>query len=165
MSLVRAAPVSLARDRALRRTSLRASSFLPAGMTRASWQVTARGLVTFGEALEMDVAYVRGWSLTAGHQHCSLGDPSAGSFAVRGLRDEHSARSPRKASTSRTHAHTRITRARCGRRHRAPGGQVSSVTSTVICHRPQHRLRSRDGPSRATKASASAGRGSWRRDH
>jgi exopolysaccharide biosynthesis polyprenyl glycosylphosphotransferase len=27
------------------------------------WQVTARGRSTFGEALDMDVAYVRGWSL------------------------------------------------------------------------------------------------------
>jgi lipopolysaccharide/colanic/teichoic acid biosynthesis glycosyltransferase len=27
------------------------------------WQVTARANSTFGEALEMDVAYARGWSL------------------------------------------------------------------------------------------------------
>jgi lipopolysaccharide/colanic/teichoic acid biosynthesis glycosyltransferase len=27
------------------------------------WQVTARAHSTFGEALDMDVAYVRGWSL------------------------------------------------------------------------------------------------------
>ena len=27
------------------------------------WQVTARAHSTFGEALDMDVAYARGWSL------------------------------------------------------------------------------------------------------
>ena len=27
------------------------------------WQVTARARSTFGEALDMDVAYARGWSL------------------------------------------------------------------------------------------------------
>ena len=32
------------------------------GMT-GLWQVTARAHATFGEALDMDVAYVRGWSL------------------------------------------------------------------------------------------------------
>jgi lipopolysaccharide/colanic/teichoic acid biosynthesis glycosyltransferase len=35
---------------------------VPAGMT-GFWQVTARANSTFGEALEMDVAYARGWSL------------------------------------------------------------------------------------------------------
>jgi lipopolysaccharide/colanic/teichoic acid biosynthesis glycosyltransferase len=35
---------------------------VPQGMT-GLWQVTARAHSTFGEALEMDVAYVRGWSL------------------------------------------------------------------------------------------------------
>ncbi len=35
---------------------------VPAGIT-GLWQVTARANSTFGEALEMDVAYVRGWSL------------------------------------------------------------------------------------------------------
>ncbi len=35
---------------------------VPAGMT-GLWQVTARARSTFGEALDMDVAYVRGWSL------------------------------------------------------------------------------------------------------
>jgi exopolysaccharide biosynthesis polyprenyl glycosylphosphotransferase len=35
---------------------------VPQGIT-GLWQVTARGNSTFGEALEMDVAYVRGWSL------------------------------------------------------------------------------------------------------
>jgi exopolysaccharide biosynthesis polyprenyl glycosylphosphotransferase len=35
---------------------------LPAGIT-GLWQVTARANSTFGEALEMDVAYARGWSL------------------------------------------------------------------------------------------------------
>jgi exopolysaccharide biosynthesis polyprenyl glycosylphosphotransferase len=35
---------------------------VPAGMT-GLWQVTARAHSTFGEALDMDVAYVRGWSL------------------------------------------------------------------------------------------------------
>jgi len=35
---------------------------VPAGIT-GLWQVTARGHSTFGEALDMDVAYVRGWSL------------------------------------------------------------------------------------------------------
>jgi exopolysaccharide biosynthesis polyprenyl glycosylphosphotransferase len=35
---------------------------MPAGIT-GLWQVTARASSTFGEALDMDVAYVRGWSL------------------------------------------------------------------------------------------------------
>lgn len=35
---------------------------VPAGLT-GLWQVTARARATFGEALDMDVAYVRGWSL------------------------------------------------------------------------------------------------------
>jgi exopolysaccharide biosynthesis polyprenyl glycosylphosphotransferase len=35
---------------------------VPQGIT-GLWQVTARANSTFGEALEMDVAYVRGWSL------------------------------------------------------------------------------------------------------
>ena len=35
---------------------------VPAGVT-GLWQVTARARSTFGEALDMDVAYVRGWSL------------------------------------------------------------------------------------------------------
>ena len=35
---------------------------VPAGIT-GLWQVTARAHSTFGEALEMDVVYVRGWSL------------------------------------------------------------------------------------------------------
>jgi exopolysaccharide biosynthesis polyprenyl glycosylphosphotransferase len=35
---------------------------VPAGVT-GLWQVTARGSAPFGEALEMDVAYARGWSL------------------------------------------------------------------------------------------------------
>ncbi len=35
---------------------------VPAGLT-GLWQVTARAHSTFGEALDMDVAYVRGWSL------------------------------------------------------------------------------------------------------
>jgi exopolysaccharide biosynthesis polyprenyl glycosylphosphotransferase len=35
---------------------------LPPGLT-GLWQVTARSHSTWGEALEMDVAYVRGWSL------------------------------------------------------------------------------------------------------
>src|SRR5204863_3029621 len=35
---------------------------VPAGMT-GLWQVTARGQATFREALDMDVAYARGWSL------------------------------------------------------------------------------------------------------
>ena len=35
---------------------------VPAGLT-GLWQVTARARATFGEALEMDVAYARGWSL------------------------------------------------------------------------------------------------------
>ena len=35
---------------------------VPAGVT-GLWQVTARGRTTFGEALDMDVAYARGWSL------------------------------------------------------------------------------------------------------
>jgi len=35
---------------------------LPAGVT-GLWQVTARANSTFAEALDMDVAYVRGWSL------------------------------------------------------------------------------------------------------
>jgi exopolysaccharide biosynthesis polyprenyl glycosylphosphotransferase len=35
---------------------------VPPGIT-GLWQVTARAHSTFGEALEMDVAYVRGWSL------------------------------------------------------------------------------------------------------
>ena len=35
---------------------------VPAGVT-GLWQVTARARASFGEALDMDVAYVRGWSL------------------------------------------------------------------------------------------------------
>jgi len=35
---------------------------VPPGLT-GLWQVTARARSTFGEALDMDVAYVRGWSL------------------------------------------------------------------------------------------------------
>jgi lipopolysaccharide/colanic/teichoic acid biosynthesis glycosyltransferase len=35
---------------------------VPAGLT-GLWQVTARARATFGEALDMDVAYVRSWSL------------------------------------------------------------------------------------------------------
>ena len=35
---------------------------VPQGLT-GLWQVTARAHSTFGEALDMDVAYVRGWSL------------------------------------------------------------------------------------------------------
>ena len=35
---------------------------VPPGIT-GLWQVTARAHSTFGEALDMDVAYVRGWSL------------------------------------------------------------------------------------------------------
>jgi exopolysaccharide biosynthesis polyprenyl glycosylphosphotransferase len=35
---------------------------MPQGLT-GLWQVTARANSTFGEALDMDVAYVRGWSL------------------------------------------------------------------------------------------------------
>ena len=35
---------------------------VPAGLT-GLWQVTARAKATFGEALDMDVAYARGWSL------------------------------------------------------------------------------------------------------
>jgi lipopolysaccharide/colanic/teichoic acid biosynthesis glycosyltransferase len=36
---------------------------LPPGLT-GLWQVTARARSTFGEALDMDVAYVRGWSFS-----------------------------------------------------------------------------------------------------
>ena len=36
---------------------------MPPGLT-GLWQVTARARSTFGEALDMDVAYVRGWSLS-----------------------------------------------------------------------------------------------------
>ena len=35
---------------------------MPAGIT-GLWQVAARARSTFGEALDMDVAYARGWSL------------------------------------------------------------------------------------------------------
>jgi lipopolysaccharide/colanic/teichoic acid biosynthesis glycosyltransferase len=35
---------------------------VPAGLT-GLWQVCARANVTYGEALDMDVAYARGWSL------------------------------------------------------------------------------------------------------
>src|SRR5205814_9798595 len=35
---------------------------VPGGLT-GLWQVAARGRSTFGEALEMDVAYVRSWTL------------------------------------------------------------------------------------------------------
>ena len=35
---------------------------VPAGIT-GLWQVTARSHTTFGEALDMDVVYARGWSL------------------------------------------------------------------------------------------------------
>jgi lipopolysaccharide/colanic/teichoic acid biosynthesis glycosyltransferase len=36
---------------------------VPPGLT-GLWQVTARARSTFGEAVDMDVAYVRGWSLS-----------------------------------------------------------------------------------------------------
>jgi lipopolysaccharide/colanic/teichoic acid biosynthesis glycosyltransferase len=36
---------------------------MPPGLT-GLWQVTARAKSTFGEALDMDVEYVRGWSLS-----------------------------------------------------------------------------------------------------
>ena len=36
---------------------------VPPGLT-GLWQVTARAKSTFGEALDMDVEYVRGWSLS-----------------------------------------------------------------------------------------------------
>jgi lipopolysaccharide/colanic/teichoic acid biosynthesis glycosyltransferase len=36
---------------------------MPPGLT-GLWQVTARAKSTFGEAVEMDVEYVRGWSLS-----------------------------------------------------------------------------------------------------
>ena len=36
---------------------------MPPGLT-GLWQVTARARSTFGEALDMDVDYVRGWSLS-----------------------------------------------------------------------------------------------------
>jgi lipopolysaccharide/colanic/teichoic acid biosynthesis glycosyltransferase len=35
---------------------------VPAGIT-GLWQVTARSRATFVEALDLDVAYARGWSL------------------------------------------------------------------------------------------------------
>jgi lipopolysaccharide/colanic/teichoic acid biosynthesis glycosyltransferase len=35
---------------------------VPPGMT-GLWQVSARAHATFGEALDMDVTYVRSWSL------------------------------------------------------------------------------------------------------
>ena len=35
---------------------------VPAGIT-GLWQVTARSRATFGEALDLDVAYARGWSV------------------------------------------------------------------------------------------------------
>jgi lipopolysaccharide/colanic/teichoic acid biosynthesis glycosyltransferase len=35
---------------------------VPAGIT-GLWQVTARSRATFAEALDLDVAYARGWSL------------------------------------------------------------------------------------------------------
>jgi lipopolysaccharide/colanic/teichoic acid biosynthesis glycosyltransferase len=35
---------------------------MPQGIT-GLWQVTARANCTYGEALDMDVAYVRSWSL------------------------------------------------------------------------------------------------------
>ena len=38
--------------------------FLMAPGLTGLWQVTARARSTFGEALDMDVAYVRGWSLS-----------------------------------------------------------------------------------------------------
>ena len=57
----RAAPVHPVRDRALRAAPLRALPG-PAGIT-GLWQVTARAHSTFGEALDMDVAYARSWSL------------------------------------------------------------------------------------------------------
>ena len=36
---------------------------MPPGLT-GLWQVTARARSTFGEALDMDVEYVRGWSFS-----------------------------------------------------------------------------------------------------
>ena len=57
----RPAAVPRVRDR-----ELRAASFerfrVPAGVT-GLWQVTARAHSTFGEALDLDVAYARNWSL------------------------------------------------------------------------------------------------------
>ena len=57
------APASRTRPRTSSRTTSSASSF-PQGIT-GLWQVSARANSTFGEALEMDVAYVRGWSFGA----------------------------------------------------------------------------------------------------
>ena len=43
---------------------------VPAGLT-GLWQVTARAHSTFGEALDLDVAYARDWSLGLDLRSCS----------------------------------------------------------------------------------------------
>ena len=61
MSLVGPRPCIPYETEHFRPTTSSASSSRP-GLT-GLWQVTARAHSTFGEALDMDVAYARGWSL------------------------------------------------------------------------------------------------------
>ena len=68
MSLVGPRPCIRTRRSCSSRTTSSASSFRP-GMT-GLWQVTARAHSTFGEALDMDVAYARGWSLGSTSRSC-----------------------------------------------------------------------------------------------
>ena len=62
MSLVGPAPVHPVRDRSSSQPHHFERFLVPPGIT-GLWQVTARAHSTFGEALDMDVAYARGWSL------------------------------------------------------------------------------------------------------
>ena len=59
----RSATVPRLRDRGLRRAHHFERFLMPPGLT-GLWQVTARARSTFGEALDMDVEYVRGWSFS-----------------------------------------------------------------------------------------------------
>ena len=75
---------------------------VPAGIT-GLWQVTARAHSTFGEALEMDVVYARGWSLGL-DSGCSCGRRSRCLRPKRGrherTRTAQSVRSPSSASAT-----------------------------------------------------------------
>ena len=64
---------------------------MPQGIT-GLWQVTARANCTYGEALDMDVAYVRGWSigldlrLLAPHAALQVLPPESGDYVMAGAR-------------------------------------------------------------------------------
>ena len=65
---------------------------MPQGIT-GLWQVTARANCTYGEALDMDVAYARGWSLgldlgcyCARPCRCCARDPQLPELTPMGIR-------------------------------------------------------------------------------